>query len=78
MKIAIGVAWWLAVAYGLQLAAFMYDLPMGVGPLVAIPVAAVVVGVRPLRARRSDNRRTYRPSPSGSAVDSEPADLRAG
>ena len=61
-RIAIGVAWWLAVAYAFQFGAVMYGFSPAVGPLAALAVAVLVAGLsrRPV-GRPKDLRRLYRP-----------------
>ena len=61
-RIAIGVAWWLPLAYAFQVGVYYLGLPMGLGLIVAIPAAALIAAAVPQRARRpADNRRIYQP-----------------
>jgi len=72
-RIAIGLAWGLAVAYGWQFMANMYGFP-AVGPVAALLVAAAVAASTPRRRRRpSDRRQIYRPGEAPAPVGATPS-----
>jgi hypothetical protein len=61
-SIAIGFAWWLAAAYGLQFGAAMYGFAPGLAPVLALPIAIAVAMTRTRAVRRpADLRRIYQP-----------------
>jgi hypothetical protein len=59
-RFAVGLAWWLAVAYGWEFMAAMYGLPHAVGPILALLVAAMIVGIPQSIAWKLTSRRITR------------------
>jgi hypothetical protein len=65
-RLAIGAAWWLAVAYFWEFSAAMYGWPRTAGPLVALLAAGIVLidprdMVSRVRSRRIARRRDAAP-----------------